>query len=57
MDETARRRLSICRELMTGRITPRLIRRIDDVLCFPIVTPAQTVELESIRKRIGVLLR
>jgi hypothetical protein len=57
MDETARRRLSVSRELMTwAYITPRLIRRIDDVLCLPNVTPVQTVEVESIGQRIGVLL-
>jgi hypothetical protein len=57
MDETTRRWLSISRELMTwAYITPRLIRRIDDVICLPKVTPVQTVEVESIGQRIGVLL-
>ena len=58
MDETTRRRLSISREMTTwAYITPRLIRRIDDALCLPNVTPVQTVEVESIGQRIGVLLR
>jgi hypothetical protein len=58
VDETARRRLSISRELMTcAYITPRLIRRIDDGLCLPNVTPVRTIEVESIGQRIGVLLK
>jgi hypothetical protein len=58
MDETTCRQLSISQELMIcANATPRLIRRIDKVLCLPNVTPVQTVEVESIGQRIGVLLR
>jgi len=42
MDETGRRRDSIANEVMTlAYRIPRLVRRIDDVLCVPYVTEAR----------------
>jgi hypothetical protein len=56
MDETTRRRVSIANELMTwAYATPRLMRRIDSVVCLQEIGPSQAHEAESIGKRIALL--
>src|ERR1700728_1235045 len=56
MDETSRRRGSIASELMTwAYATPRLMRRIDSVVCLQEISPSPAREAESIGQRIALL--
>jgi hypothetical protein len=58
MNETTRRQMSIAKELMTWVCAmPRLISRIDEVVCLPNITSGQKLEVELIRHRIEDLFR
>jgi hypothetical protein len=57
MNQNEHRRPSITRKIMSSAYAiPRLNGRITEVLRLPNLTQAQTAELKSIPKRIGVLI-